>query len=296
MKRTTSFFTWYVLSFCVPLTLNAADLIIFSYNRPLQLEALLCSIQTYVKYPESISVIYRAKGEPFKIAYDELKRSWPNINFYLQENPPDDFKPMLLNLLKQLPSPYVCFAVDDNIVTDQINLKTCVQTLAQTDAFGFYLRLGKNITYSYNYNIQLTVPDMKPIADDIYQFSFTGNKSYWAYPNTVDMTIYKKPDIIQALEEMKYSSPNTLEALWNRQADLKHTGLCHGHSKMVNTPLNIVQENWQSKHDDTYSTEELLTIWQQGLRIDITTINNLDNNAAHINYFPHFIKKDHYEA
>lgn len=294
--KTKKYFSLHIVLLSLCGTINAADLIIFSYNRPLQLEALLHSITTHVEHAQSVSIIYRTKGESFNTAYEELKTSWPSVKFYQQHNPPADFKPLLLELITQSPSAYICFGVDDIILTDTIDMNACVQALQKTDAYGFYLRLGKNITYSYNYNISLIIPEMTPIEQDVYRFSFTGNKSYWAYPNTVDMTVYKKDDILPALKEMKYSSPNTLEALWNRQANLEHNGLCFSHSKMVNAPLNIVQENWHSKHDDAYSPEELLNFWQQGLRIDIAELHTINNNSAHITYEPVFIQKDLNEA
>lgn len=287
MSKIKNYIASCVALFCFMLSCSAADLIIFSYNRPLQLETLLRSAKTYLSQTQSISIIYRTKGESFNNAYEELKASWPEVKFYQQQNPPSDFKPLLLDLIKSTSSAYICFGVDDIILTDYIDLQACSKALEDNNAFGFYLRLGKNITYSYNYNISLIIPEMKFVTQDIYLFTFTG-KSYWAYPNTVDMTIYKKDMILPALEEMNYSSPNTLEALWNRRANLEHTGLCYHHSKVVNAPLNIVQENWDSKHDDTYSTDELLNFWQQGLRIDTSSLHQINNNAAHISYNPIF--------
>ena len=269
---------------------NAADIIIFSYNRPLQLEALLRSAKQHIDNLGTIYVLYRSKGNDFQTAYDELITDYPEVHFTQQKNPPHDFKPILIDLLKQSEAPYVCFAVDDIIVTDSFDMQACTDALEATGAYGFYLRLGKNITYSYNYNITLTVPKFMPVAQDIYSFHFEG-KSYWAYPNTVDMTVYRKEDILPTILEMNYTSPNTLERDWHRKANLQNIGLCFDHSKMINTPLNLVQENWNNKHESAYPTEELLDLWQQGLRIDIDKVYKIDNISAHTIYIPHFVTR-----
>ena len=272
-------------------SIHAADLIIFSYNRPLQLEALLKSTTEYIDNLKDVHVIYRSNTDAFDTAYEELMHDYADVKFLQQLNPPHDFKPILIELLDQTSAEYVCFAVDDNIVTDRFDISACTQALEQTGAYGFYLRLGTNITYSYNYNLPLDLPAFTYITDDICLFSFEGNKSYWAYPNTVDMTVYKKDIILPILKELKFTSPNRLESVWHRIAKLEQNGLCFVHSKMVNTPLNIVQEDWHNKNESSYTPEELLAIWQQGLRIDITSLYKLQNNAAHINYVPQFIKR-----
>jgi hypothetical protein len=271
---------------------NSADLIIFSYNRPLQLESLLRSIDCHIQHLENLFVLYRSEGDAFEYAYEELKEMYPQAIFYQQSNRPrNDFKPKLLDILNYAQADYIMFAVDDIIITNNIDIKKCINALKQTNAYGFYLRLGKNITYSYTYNMPLKLPHLIPITEDIYAFTFAGNKSYWAYPNTVDMTIYKKSDIIPFLTHANYSSPNKLESVWHQKANLHQQGLCFSHSKIINTPLNIVQEDWNNKHDDLYTPKELLSFWQQGLRIDISDIYNIDNNTAHISYQPIFINK-----
>lgn len=285
ISKKTILFSFFIITFQA----QCADLIIFSYNRPLQLEALLRSLDKHVTHLGQVSVLYRSSNKAFETAYQELQQACPSITFVRQgTHPKKDFKPLLLNIMQQLTSDYILFAVDDIIVTDKIDIRQCIQALEKTGAYGFYLRLGKNITFSYTQNIPLIVPHMTSIDNDIFSFSMQNNKSYWSYPNTVDMTLYRKNHIMPAFKKLQYCSPNTLEGNWHLIADLQQNGLCFGHSRIVNTPLNVVQDHWNSKHNNSYSVDELLEIWQAGLRLDIDDIYHIKNNAAHISYHPKF--------
>ncbi len=54
-----------------------------------------------------------------------------------------DFKSLVIHTLKSTENRFMLFAVDDIIIKDNINLSDCISYLKQTEAFGFYLRLGK---------------------------------------------------------------------------------------------------------------------------------------------------------
>ena len=74
-----------------------ADLIIFSYNRPLQLYALLESVQKDVTGLGETTVLYRADG-PFAAGYEKVKAAYPQVQFRAQGiDPASDFKPLTLD-------------------------------------------------------------------------------------------------------------------------------------------------------------------------------------------------------
>ncbi|HJZ23054.1 MAG TPA: glycosyltransferase family A protein, partial [Candidatus Babeliales bacterium] len=133
---------------------DTVSLIIFSYNRPLQLYALLESIQKYMKGLESIAVLYRADSDRFAAAYDKVKSTFATLSdamtWQRQQNPPHDFKELLLSLLDAQTSPYLMFAVDDNILKDAVDLHICMKYMQCTKAYGFFLRLGEHITHCYS--------------------------------------------------------------------------------------------------------------------------------------------------
>ncbi|HEY5235531.1 MAG TPA: hypothetical protein VIJ14_05090, partial [Rhabdochlamydiaceae bacterium] len=71
-----------------------ADLVIFSFDRPLQLYAFLESTKKYVKGLGEVFVIYRSSDEHFKEGYDKVQRRFKDVKFLPQgKHPAKDFKP-----------------------------------------------------------------------------------------------------------------------------------------------------------------------------------------------------------
>ena len=88
-----------------------ADLLIFSYDRPLQLKAYLESLQKYVTGIKGTSVIYRTSSNDFEKAYQKLKTFFPSVFFIKQEDDPhQNFKPLLLKAaFETMQSSYLLF-------------------------------------------------------------------------------------------------------------------------------------------------------------------------------------------
>ena len=188
-------------------------------------------------------------------------------------------------------SNYIVFAVDDIIVKDFIDFNHCITMLEQTKAYGFYLRLGKNLTECYSMNALQKVPPFLFEKNGICTWCFDEGEFDWGYPHTVDMTVYRRADIMQSLMDLPFTSPNTLEGAWSAQPnfDWKRIGLCYECSKIVNIPLNRVQHEALNNHMNLYTTDELLEKFQFGLKIDIKPLFNISNKAAHFEYEPIFI-------
>lgn len=278
-------------------SLSGTSFIIFSYHRPLQLYSLLESAQQYVTNIKQSYVLYRADTDRFESAYQEVKKSFPQVAFFRQgPNPHADFKPALLSLINNSPGDYILFAVDDIIVKDQINITQCERLMEQTNAYGFFFRLGLNITECYAIKAKHSLPAHKQVQDDVYQWRFVDGAYDWRYPNNVDMTLYRKTNILSPLKQQPYHNPNTLEGRW---AGAMHVigpkmtnkiGLFFEKSKIVNLPLNLVN-TWANRCMHLYSAEQLLEKFEQGLKIDIKPLHTIDNKAPHMEYQPIFIKR-----
>ena len=278
------------------LVAHKADLIVFSFDRPLQLYALLESTERYVKNVGDIQIIYRSSNERYERAYQEVFQRFASIVPIKQgDQPKSDFKPLTLQSLETTPHEYVIFAVDDIIMRDYIDCDECIAAMEKSGAYGFYLRLGKNITYCYMMNQANPVPPMQEVMRGVFSWKFSDAVYDWAYPNTVDMTMYRKKDIMQDFREMTYHAPNSCEGSWhgrsNRQMSKK--GLCYAHSKMVNLPLNKVQtEIHNNRHENSVSAAELLDLFERGMKIDIDPLHIITNKSAHMGYMPTFIARD----
>jgi len=270
-----------------------ADLVAFSYNRPIQLYALLESVETYIEGLEEIHVVYRSTDDKYEDAYQEVKHDFPYVIFHKQgKNPRQDFKPLTLKASFESPSQYILFAVDDIIVKDYIDIEKDIELLKSTEAYGVYFRLGLNLDRCYALNRSQKTPPVKPVIDDVYLWNFSSGQCDWNYPNTVDMTLYKKDDIKQAFIRMGYNAPNSLEARWSTKRNReKPFGLCYEETKIVNLPLNRVQNTHKNRNMNALSAKELLEIFNNGLKIDIALLFKVKNRAAHMDYVPEFIER-----
>lgn len=282
--------------FFVPLTLaqthEKADLVAFSYNRPMQLYALLESIETHISGLEQKTIIYRVEGEEYNKAYNQVIQRFPSYKFIKQSsNPRADFKSLTMKATFDSPSKYVIFAVDDNIVKQPVNISECIQMLKDNNSYGFYLRSGKNITYNYSRKMHHGLPALRQVAPEVFQWKFSSGEGTWRYPNTVDMTIYKKDEIKRDFNRMSFVHPNSLEELWSRRAPFAKSGLCFATSKIIGVPLNIVNPS-QNPHMNLFSVAQLLKKFNDGYKIDISGVETLVHDGPHVDYHPTFVMRE----
>jgi histo-blood group ABO system transferase len=276
-------------------THTSADLIIFSFDRPLQLYALLESVHMHVTDINSTTVIYRTSNERHQVAFNHVASQFPNAQF-LHQQTITDFKTLTVQALENSSSDYVLFAVDDNIVKDKVSLNECIQWLEQTNAYGFYLKLGTHLDYCYTENASQKVPPLTHINDTIYAWEFEEGEKDWHYPNTVDMTLYRKKDLISLFKSLDYTNPNLLEgkwaAWWVQYKAPSPLGLFYENSKILNIPLNKVQTvDILNRDMNLYSPAELLEKFEAGYKIDITPLYHMKNKAVHTEYEPIFIPR-----
>ncbi len=270
---------------------TAADILIFSFDRPLQLYACLESIQRYITGYENLTVLYRASDESFEAGYDAVKESFPAVTFVAQgkEKPKRDFKPNVKNIVLSTPSEYILFGVDDIIVKDFVDLKQCMELVEKTGAYGFYLRFGKHINFCYQSGQPQPLPPSQMIAGGVYAWDVETGEGDWGFPNSVDMTLFRKETLRAPLEELNYKTPNSLEFNWAREfAPEKALGLYFERSKLVNIPMNIVGKTG-NPHMDYLSTEELLAKFNEGLKINIEPLYQIENDSPHMDYIPEFV-------
>lgn len=178
-KTTRNIFLSYVFLFysCMSAT-ETADLIIFSYNRPLQLYALLESVYRYITDLEDVYVIYRFDNAAYYESYQKVSRYFPQVTFKAQGSYPHaDFKSLTVQTTFESPHDYVIFAVDDIIVKDSINLTECINALNETQAYGFYFRLGTNLSQGYPTG-HLPLPPLSQVKPQIYSWSFSQGYDY----------------------------------------------------------------------------------------------------------------------
>jgi histo-blood group ABO system transferase len=294
MKKTIFFLLLFIQSYILQAH-NSADLIIFSFNRPLQLYALLESIKMHVTDINSTTVIYRTSNKRYEQAFNEVASDFPHVQF-LHQQTISDFKTLTIQALENSSSDYVLFAVDDNIVKDKVSLHECIEWVEKTDAYGFYLKLGTHLDYCYTENKLQKVPPLTRINNTIFSWEFESGEKDWRYPNTVDMTLYRKKDLTSLFKSLEYINPNLLEGKWAswwvQHKAPSPFGLFYENSKILNIPLNKVQMiDILNRDMNLYSPEELLEKFEAGYKIDIAPLYQIKNRSVHTEYEPTFIPR-----
>lgn len=267
-----------------------ASMIIFSYDRPAQLAALLESIQTHVKNLNDIHIIYRASQayeHAYSVCFESFKALQPTL-IRQGPNPHADFKQLVMQALASCKEEYMLFTVDDLLITDEVDLSECISLLIKHKAYAFFLRLGSNITESFMTGMQNPMPQEALLLDDkVYYWQFEKGYGEWAYPHSVDGNIYPTRFVIESLQNIDFVSPNTLEGAWaNPQttSHLKEYGICYKESKLINIPFNVVKDDWLLYYAvaSIPTTEYCLQKFNEGYRIDIKPYFKFKNRSPHV--------------
>jgi hypothetical protein len=272
---------------------NQVDCIIFSYDRPLQLYALLESIAIHVDGLQDIFVIYRSSNPVFESGYKKVKQDFSAVHYMCQgNNPAKDFKQLTVKAFQQNNTKYVLFAVDDIVVKEDVDLNDVILRMDRHNAYGFYLRLGLHLDYCYALDTKMMVPKVQAF-DGAYTWYFNAATGDWGYPHTVDMTVYRKKDIAESILHMSYENPNLLEARWGGRAGqiMHRCGLCYETTKIVNLPLNRVGHTFANRHMHYMTAQELLDIFLSGKKMNIAPLFGINNKSAHMEYEPTFVER-----
>lgn len=275
---------------------EGVDLVVFSFDRPMQLYAFLESTEKYITHLNQTHAIVRASNDDFRHGYSIVSMRFPQVHVHYQEQKkPYDFKSLVMKTAfnEYSKCPFVMFAVDDMIVTEQVNLAKCTRALSQDEEVWFFsLRLGENITHCGRLNRAQKVPPGKKVGSDMFVWRFRDVEigGDWNYPNTTDLTIYRKNDLHYLFSKLEFTNPNTLEQPWSRYRPKRGRGLSFDHSKAINIPMNVVNPHFSSPNMNI-TTEELLRLFLTGKKIDIDQFAYVDNNSPHVDYQPTFISR-----
>jgi len=255
--------------------------IVFSKDRPLQLEVFLRSYFYYGKNCSPITVLYKAGNENFGRAYDKLKIEMaPYDVTFIEEH---DFKSQLITCCEKSFAERLVFYTDDGIFLEEFDLNDCLAY--NSKEFIFCLRFGRDLTYSFVLDKDLQLPEMEDTGNNLFigwKWMSEELKSDWSYPLSVDGSIFNRKDILAVLNSIDFRNPSTLEAnmqVFSRFFACKN-GVSYPKSKLVNIPCNLVQTEIKNRSTAIYTTDELLQIWEEGKRIDIAPFHRMSMKKA----------------
>ena len=241
--------------------------IIFSYDRPIQLELLLRSMAQHdTDSLLRVSILYTFSGEEFKNGYDKLRLEYPafswikedrfNKKFVLPFLPvywhnyywwlrykscrtvASDFRKKLRSIITGGREKYCCFLTDDSMFYSPVSVPAPVLEHIEEDPFQFSFSLR------HGQNIEGGIYEEK---DDMlrWKVNTTGLAPEWSYPFSVDGHIYGRRFIESSLAKVWFKNPNSLEgniACYAKEEKILSTIYCNKESSLVGFELNRVQE------------------------------------------------------
>lgn len=255
--------------------------IIFSKDRTLQLDALLRSLSLHVTGAYSIEILYATSSPSHEAAYETLIKGQPTLKetHWKHEG---DFKSDLNSILEKSKTEFVCFLVDDIIFIRPVNLSDIDVDLLRNGTLS--LRLGGNVTYCYMRQKFEAVPILQELSpsSQLYQFDWRGSKGDWHYPASVDGHILPRSTTLAAANMLKFKAPNSFESALQKLNPifLNRPGYCYAHSRLVNIPANCVQ-NEKNNQSAGLDPEEMRSQWENGLRVDINKLSNINTKGVH---------------
>lgn len=257
------------------------ELIVFSMDRALQLHGLLSSMLHHLQGEYSVRVLYRSSTEAHQKAYDEVQSSMADRGTFIWQKE-SDFRADLIQLLQDGSSSQVAFLVDDIVFIRPLDLTSL--RWADYSKGILSLRLGRGIDYCYTKAKKMTEPELASInkRDGTLSFSWRKGEYDWAYPLSVDGHVFPRSEMLVAAEMLRYSAPNSFERALQLLNPLyqKRTGYCFTAPKILNIPLNKVQ-NENNNISADISPEYLLEQWNKGMMLNYKNLEGVPTNSVH---------------
>lgn len=246
------------------------QIIIFSFNRALQLDTLITSIIKKWRSPQyKIDVIYNTNNSDFQKGYDLLVEKYnanTNIVFNKETSIKDkysfkellnirnfiaynknkrkfraksNFRSLCIDLLERDKSELVMFLTDDAMFIEDVNINVDIlDWIKETPSKRqFSLRIGEGMNNQGN--------QAKKEGEYLcWEFHKNPRNTNWGYPFSVDAHIYHKKPIIKLFSKYIFCNPNTLEGFINAQV-YRNTYFEEGKANLkcclLSYPINMVQ-------------------------------------------------------
>jgi hypothetical protein len=278
--------------------------IVFTKNRPLQLDAYLKSLYRF--FPEDLYRTYILyKVELFEKEYELLFNRFPDC-IVIKEK---DFHSDFLEIISQVKTKYILFGIDDVVFYDSVEFSLIDETFNKhaDDIFGFTLRFSPESLKNSND----VITNVQVAGQNVYRLDWrNGQTSHTQYPFELCATIYLSefveriingtmnnnslirmlfsPDsfftkklgkVISTRSFLKsfgyFFSPNTLES-WNCRWCQNHSDQLPGSlyfKKLCASAIQVNMVNTSTLNtfdgDDEYTVEALNNKYKEGYSMDI---------------------------
>lgn len=250
--------------------------IIFSKDRPLQLEALLNSYFHYCVNALPPIVIYNAVDDKYKNAYLKLFSQFSDRGVVALDDS-KGFKDCLMYALELIETKQFFFLVDDIIFKKTFNPN---KFLNLGTHFIPSMRMGLHLNKCYTQLKPQPLPDFRNDGD-LYFWKYGKGILDWAYPLSVDGHIFYKEEIKLMTKVLSFKAPNSYESKLQKFRLLYRRlyGACYNESVIMNIPCNKVQSENENHAGDWHQDDLLDLFWTK--KINFLAYENFINESCH---------------
>ncbi len=287
-------------------------IVVFSFNRAMQLDAMLQSVKKHFSLEcgrHSINVIFHTTGHHAE-SYSRLRQKWTEeqgVTFFERERGKGFFSDVLPHLFHGRNAfwyakyPFLRKGRDDfkALLEHRIESSNASHVMFMTDDSAFYRHTiipssvlesisARPFESSYRLYVGANLRDAPPElieSSGILHWDYYDSrlKHHWVYPFAVDGTVYARSAFLRTAKHVLYANPNSLEGFMCFVAirrRLFNHGMSPVDATLVGVSINRVQK--VAANDSGSADVELLNdLYLKGYELDYAIPENLD--------WPHFI-------
>jgi hypothetical protein len=147
------------------------------------------------------------------------------------------------------------------------------------------LRLGRGLTECYTRTQpQVEPPYLPGLVENprLVVWRWKQGEHDYGFPLSVDGQIYSRREIAIIARHSQFSAPNTFEnalQIFHHEFAERYA-VAYEKARLVNVPLNRVQQEWESRHGGMQA-DALLEAWHKGLRWNVAALDGYRNRSTH---------------
>jgi len=268
------------------------DCLIFSKDRPCQLDLLLRSInQNFSEIADTTTILYKSTGDKFKRGYDIVKSRFPNFKFVEEEM----FVENVREVVNGFANESCMFMVDDEVVINGFEVLpyTNILTKNPDKIHCISLRMHPKVDYTYTWKLKSWPPssflNLQAKQDNqllerarAWKWRLNDVRTDWGFPSCINSHIYLTDFYRAYLNRLPFKSPNNLEIVFhfNRQ-NFKDIMICFDKPKTTCIANNVTQEGYSHNgNKDHFSLESINQKFLDGYIIDEKDFYGIEKNMA----------------
>jgi hypothetical protein len=253
--------------------------VILSKDRALQLDALLRSMERYIRQSAPIYIYYVATDLSHRAAYFEvLKRHSRVISGVVVDI---GFRNGLTYLLSGIGGDRISFLVDDQVFVSDVDLKRALIFDPHQVVYSF--RLGLRITECQPMgNVEVPLPPFYNIAPPGYlAWRWAEGVGDWACKPSLDGNVFLRSQVLEVLRGRTFNGPQTFEIALANPLLTAEFGVSELIPSVVNLAINRVSSEQILYPSGGQHADVLLGHWVDGFQLDIEAISVQQFSACH---------------